>query len=387
MSSFLLVIFGAYCAMHAYAFLKARSAFPFGAITGALIGLFMACMVFSPVMVRIMERQGYDILARFVSYIGYSWMGMIFLFFSLSLLTDIFRIVVSGVGLLLHRDISLLALGARAAFLAPVFLALGLSLYGYFSALAVRPERIVIATPKIPAEIGQLRIVQISDVHVGLIVRKSRLERISRVIREADPDILVSTGDLVDGQLDSIAGLADILREVKPRYGKYAVTGNHEFYAGLSHALDFTYRAGFTVLRGESADIPGVLTITGFDDPTGARMGIHEGKAEDGLLSGLSRNAFILVLKHQPLVDENSHGRFDLQLSGHTHHGQIFPFRFLVQIFYPRTSGLYDLGLGSSLYVSRGTGTWGPPLRLLSPPEVTVIDLVTADDAAGPTPP
>lgn len=362
--------------MHAYAFLKARSAFPFGAITGALIGLFMACMVFSPVMVRIMERQGYDILARFVSYIGYSWMGMIFLFFSLSLLTDIFRIVVSGVGILLHRDMSLLAPGARAAFLAPVFLALGLSLYGYFSALAVRPEKIVIATPKIPAEIGRLRIVQISDVHVGLTVRSDRLKKIAEVIRKAEPDLIVSTGDLVDGQMNSISGLAEILHELQPRYGKYAVTGNHEFYAGLSHALDFTSRAGFTVLRGERVDIPGVISIAGVDDPTGRQMGLHGGKTETELLSGITHDTFVLLLKHRPTLEDGSTGLFDLQLSGHTHGGQIFPFGLLVKIFFPYTAGLYSLADGASLYVSRGTGTWGPPIRVLSPPEVTVIDLV-----------
>jgi predicted MPP superfamily phosphohydrolase len=387
MPLFLLIIFGAYSAMHVYALLKARAAFPFGAVPGAFLGLFMACMVFAPIIVRIMERHGYDYPARMVSYIGYSWMGVLFLFFSLSILTDLFRIAMWGAGLMLHRDTALFIPAARAAFLAPLILAMGFSLYGYFSALDIRPENIVIPSPMIPGEIGRIRIAQISDVHVGLMVRRDRLERISRVIREAQPDILVSTGDLVDGQMDSIAGLAEVLREIEPRYGKFAVTGNHEFYAGLPQALDFTSRAGFTVLRGEWVDIQGIITVAGFDDPTGRRMGMHRGASEDELLPSLPRGTFTLLLKHQPIVRESSTGLFDLQLSGHTHNGQIFPFRFLVRLFFPRTAGLYSLHQFSSLYVSRGTGTWGPPVRFLSPPEVTVIDLIADESARRPTRP
>ncbi len=376
MPLFLLVIFGVYSAVHVYAFLKMRSAFDFGTIPGVLLGLFMALMVCSPIVVRLLEGQGIDLPARVLSYIGYGWMGVLFLFFSLSILTDLLRVVVYGASLVLGRDPAPFMPGARTAFLAPLVLALGFSLTGFFSALDIRPEKVVLRSPKISGEAGRLRIVQISDVHVGLTVRSERLRKIARVVRESEPDLIVSTGDLVDGQMDSIAGLAEILHELQPRYGKYAVTGNHEFYAGLSHALDFTSLAGFTVLRGESVNIPGVISIVGVDDPTGRRMGMHAGKSEKELLSGLPRDTFILLLKHQPTLEKGSTGLFDLQLSGHTHGGQIFPFRLLVKLFFPRTAGLYDLADGSSLYVSRGTGTWGPPIRVLSPPEVTVIDLV-----------
>ncbi len=376
MPLFLLVIFGTYSAVHVYAFLKMRSAFAFGAVPGVFLGLFMALMVCSPIVVRLLERQGIDLPARILSYIGYGWMGVLFLFFSLSILTDLLRAVVYGASLLFHRDPALFMPGARTAFLAPLILALGFSLAGFFSALDIRPEKVVLRSPGISEETGRLRVVQISDVHVGLTVRSDRLRKIAEVIREAEPDLIVSTGDLVDGQMDSIAGLAEILHGLQPRYGKYAVTGNHEFYAGLSHALDFTSRAGFTVLRGESVNIPGVISIAGVDDPTGRRMGAHGGKTETELLSGLPRDTFVLLLKHQPTLEDSSTGLFDLQLSGHTHGGQIFPFGLLVKIFFPRTAGLYTLADGSSLYVSRGTGTWGPPVRVLSPPEVTVIDLV-----------
>ncbi|HON38707.1 MAG: metallophosphoesterase [Desulfomonilia bacterium] len=376
MPLFLLVIFGLYSAMHVYAFLKMRSAFAFGTAPGILIGLFMALMVCSPIIVRLLERQGIDLPARILSYIGYGWMGVLFLFFSLSIIMDLIRVAGYAASLALHRDPAIFMPGAKAAFLIPLILALGISVAGFFSALDIRPVRMTLRSPGISGEAGRLRIVQISDVHVGLTVRSDRLKKIAEVIRKAEPDLIVSTGDLVDGQMNSISGLAEILHELQPRYGKYAVTGNHEFYAGLSHALDFTSRAGFTVLRGERVDIPGVISIAGVDDPTGRQMGLHGGKTETELLSGITHDTFVLLLKHRPTLEDGSTGLFDLQLSGHTHGGQIFPFGLLVKIFFPYTAGLYSLADGASLYVSRGTGTWGPPIRVLSPPEVTVIDLV-----------
>jgi predicted MPP superfamily phosphohydrolase len=332
-------------------------------------------MTFAPIFVRILERHGYEFSARLMAYIGYSWMGIIFLFFTLSLLTDLYHLFVHGTGLIFHKDMGLLIPSARIAFLVPLFLALGLALYGYFAALNIRPEMVTLRSSKIPEAIGRLRIAQVSDVHLGIIVREARLRKILRVIWEAKPDILVSTGDLVDGQIDSLAGLAEALQEIQPRYGKYAITGNHEFYAGLPQALDITRRAGFTVLRNEAVTVGGI-NIAGVDDPTGKYFGLSKGLPEEELLSLLPRDKFTLLLKHQPSVRINSLGLFDLQLSGHTHNGQIFPFRYLVKLFFSHITGWYDLPKGSHLYVSRGTGTWGPPIRFLSPPELTVIDLI-----------
>ena len=376
MRIFLLVILGLYGALHAYAFVRVRAAFPFGAWAGLGLGLFMTVMILTPVLVRVLEAQGWEAPARLLSYAGYAWMGVIFLFFSLSLAVDLYRLAAFGSGLLLHRDAGAFVPSARTALLAPLLLSLAFASWGALSALDIRPRRIVVHTEKIPPWAGRIRIVQISDVHLGLIVREKRLDRIIRVISGEKPDLLVSTGDLVDGQIDSMPDLADALARVRPRWGKFAVTGNHEFYAGIGHSLEITRRAGFTVLRGEACAIPGVLSIAGVDDPTGRHLGMPAGMPEEELLKGLPGNVFTVLLKHQPTVRPGSAGLCDLQLSGHTHGGQIFPFCLLVRLFFPYVSGLHELPGGSLLSVSRGTGTWGPPIRFLSPPEVTVIDLL-----------
>jgi predicted MPP superfamily phosphohydrolase len=180
----------------------------------------------------------------------------------------------------------------------------------------------------------------------------------------------------VDGQINSLSGLAEDLGGIKPRFGKFAVMGNHEYYAGFEHSLNFIEAAGFTVLRGETFSIPGVITIVGMDDPAGKQFGMYRAVKENILLAGLPHGTFTLLLKHLPIVRPEAVQLLDLQLSGHTHKGQIFPFVLVVRAFFPNIAGWYDLGAHAGLYVSRGTGTWGPPMRFFAPPEITVIDLV-----------
>lgn len=369
---FLLTFFTIYGGVHAYAFWKAREAFGFGMRAGVPVALVMLFMVLAPILVRVAERAGLEFLPRILAYVGYFWMGALFLFFAASLVFDLDRLFVGGAGLLTGQDMSFLRAPARISFLLCLAWAILITCYGYFEAGNIVSERIEIQTSKIPQEIGRVRIVQISDVHLGLIVREQRLKKILRAVREAGPDLLVSTGDLVDGQMDSLPGLDQLFSDIRPRYGKFAVTGNHEYYAGLGHALDVTKKAGFRILRGEGVTLGGFLDIAGLDDPTGGGGAASERE----VLSGLTSGHFTLLLKHRPVLDHEAAGLFDLQLSGHVHKGQIFPFNLLTYLFYPVTAGLSTLENGAYLYVSRGSGTWGPPVRFLAPPEVTVIDLV-----------
>ena len=373
---FLLTFFLLYGLLHLYIFLKIKAALAFGTVTIIFLLFFMAIMVSAPVIVRVSERYGFELSARLISHIGYTWMGILFLFFSSSIVIDLYRFFVYASSLILQTNLSSLTPSPRFAFFIPLLVAAVIASYGYFEALSIRNETVIIKSPKIPKEVGTLSIAQISDVHLGLIVREERLKRILKEVKRAEPDILVSTGDLVDGHIDNLMGLAELFQAINPKYGKFAVTGNHEFYAGLDKAMHFTEKAGFRVLRGEALNIAGIITIAGIDDPTAKRFGLFRGVSERALLSGLPREKFTLLLKHMPVVDENAPGLFDLQLSGHTHKGQIFPFSLITRLFFQTYAGLVQLPNNSRLYVNRGSGTWGPPIRFLSPPEVTVIELV-----------
>ena len=207
--------------------------------------------------------------------------------------------------------------------------------YGLFEAANIRLEQIEIASPKITEKTGRIRIAQISDVHLGLIIREGRLKRIIAGIQEARPDILISTGDLVDGQLNHLTKEAELLATLNPPLGKIAITGNHEFYAGLQNALDFTEKSGFTLLRNQGL-VVGDLTLVGVDDPAVKAEGKKEALSERDLLSAQPQENFTVLLKHRPDIDLDSLGLFDLQLSGHTHKGQIFPFNLLTWLFFPQ---------------------------------------------------
>ena len=375
MSLFFLTIFAVYGGMHVYAFLKAKQALGFGPSVGAALSAFMVIMTLAPFFVRLLERRDYDLSARALSYIAYLWMAALFLFFCSSIVLDLISLVIRIAGWLTHARFSGVLFSAKTGFLISTSLSLIICVYGYFEALNIHTERLRIETPKLPEGTDLLTIVQISDVHVGLIVRCDRLVAILDVVKAAKPDIFVSTGDLVDAHINNLPGLRELLQEIKPRYGKFAVTGNHEYYAGIEQAMAFTREAGFRLLRGEVVNT-GVINIAGVDDLTGEQMHIDQPEPETSLLSGLPENQFTLLLKHRPVVNSNGPKLFDLQLSGHTHKGQIFPFTYVSAIAYPLNTGRFDLSNGAILHVSRGSGTWGPPIRFLSPPEVTVIELV-----------
>jgi predicted MPP superfamily phosphohydrolase len=382
MSLFLLAFLFLYSSLHLYLFLKIKGAFALATEMGLGIAIFMGVMVAAPILVRMLERYGWEASARLLSYIGYSWMGLLFLFCAGALIVDCYRFLIFASRGLLWPDLSAIALSTRLAFFIPALVTVVIFTYGLFEASAIRLERITLATSKVPKEMGTFTICQISDVHLGLIVREERLTKIIELIKEARPDVLVSTGDLVDGQIDDMGGLARLLQAINPPYGKFAVTGNHEFYAGLGQALRFTGQSGFIVLRGGTKEVAGFMTIVGVDDPAGKAFGIVPVTSEQTLLAATSKNQFALLLKHRPIVDKKALNLFDLQLSGHTHKGQIFPFSLFVKLSTPYDAGLVRLGRRHDhlLYVSRGTGTWGPPIRFLAPPEVTVIKLIHGDN-------
>ena len=181
--------------------------------------------------------------------------------------------------------------------------------------------------------------------------------------------------------LDRLAGFADLLREVTPEDGKFAVTGNHEAYVGPARSQAVTERAGFRMLSYQGVRVDDVIHIAGVDDPAVYNRVKMDGRAERAVLRRFPKEAFTVLLKHQPRVDRASVEWFDLQLSGHTHGGQIFPFHWITRLVYPARTGLSRIGPDTWLYVSRGTGTWGPPIRFLAPPELTLIELDPVPDS------
>ncbi len=374
MNWFWLIFLGVYGSFHAVLFARLRPLLPAGRGWGlGLAGLFLLLLL-APPAVRTLERAGHDFPAMILAWIAFVWMGLA----GLGVLTSLTSWLVQGLGVLAGRlELWTPPAGwTRACAAAALGLAVLATGYGVVEARSLRLERVTIATDKLPPGMDRLVIAQVSDVHLGLLNGQRMLSRIVEMIRAQHPDLVVSTGDLVDGNLFGEDGLANLWATLDPPLGKYAILGNHEIYAGLGNSISFHQRSGFILLRDQGLTV-GPLNLAGVDDPALRLPGAgpaptHEAKA----LAGLDLSRFTLLLKHRPNLDPAALGRVDLQLSGHTHLGQVWPFRYVTGAIYPMQDGLYPLDHHPSLYTSRGTGTWGPPMRIAAPPEITIIELV-----------
>lgn len=377
---FLLTVFLIWGSMHLYAWVRVRAYARLSLLWAVVLAAAMIVLMVCPVAGIMLHRAGRMTSGRAVALVGMVWLGTFFLFFCVSLVHDLYNAVLSIIQLAIPTVRSARLLGPY-----PVLVEVGIvalvSVYSVFEARHIVIERVQIETAKLPPGLPNLRIVQITDLHLGLSVGAGRLAAIVDAVRRANPDLLVSTGDLVDARAADMHGLAEALAGVQARLGKYAVTGNHEYYAGLDQALEFTRKAGFTVLSSETVRPREGLSIVGFGDDTARHFDGGERPDEGETLRQVRQGDYVVVLKHRPLVRPESIPLMDLQLSGHTHGGQIFPFGLLVAAFYEYGHGLVELGQGTHLYTSRGAGTWGPPMRFLSPPEVTVIEVVRTPQA------
>ncbi len=378
MTLFLITFFLIYGSANGYFLLRARHGLALGSSGTALLSFWLLLMVAAPLMVRFLERSGNEFPARIAAYSGYCWMGYLFLFVSLMLLCDFFRAARYAASFLI-RVPSNSFFDPRALFIFCSVSAFIITLYSLYESANLKVEPVVIKTSKLPSGVERIRIVQISDLHIGLIVGEAKVRRVVELIKNSKPDLVVATGDIVDGYISHFDGVSSLFREIKPRLGMIAVPGNHEYYAGFAQSKRFLEASGFRLLRGEGIPAGGTLWVVGVDDIAAKRFGKQIPDDETKLIDTAPKGSFVLLLKHRPVVVKPTSGSFDLQLSGHVHKGQLFPFNLVTWLRFPVKAGLTRLKDGSLLYVSRGTGNWGPPMRFLAPPEVTVIDLVSAE--------
>lgn len=362
----IIVFISIYGGFHYYAYRKLATLFPqhpIFIVTGlALLG----CSIF----VVVLFTHG-NIVNRFaepIAFISFWWMGIVFLFFVFSVPIDVLARIsgISG-----NSQIHAGLISPWRTIIVGIVV-LFLSGYGYLASQRIHIETFSLTSPKI---IEPIRIVQISDLHLGLLSNEQYFQKVVAEINSLDADIIVCTGDLVDMQMDHLDVLGKIMSGLKAWHGKFAVYGNHEALAGLQASRSFTEGIGFTLLSNIGTTIDDAINLVGVDDPAVEGRFQSSSVNEPDLLQQYDNGLYTILLKHQPSVEQASIGLFDLQLSGHTHGGQIFPFGLLIHLFYKAPFGLSQLKSNGWLYVSRGTGTWGPPMRVLAPPEITLIQL------------
>jgi len=339
-------------------------------------------MMLLPMLLHRLEGRLGLLAGRVLAGSGWTWLALVFWAFCAFLGLDLWNVIATAVSLL-HPPVAGWRLSPRAAAVAVLVLLPLLSAWGWIEGGIVRLRTVVVESDRLPAGMAPLRLVQIADMHIGRTSRPAVWRRVLTLIRAAQPDVLVSTGDLVDAGDGFVGTWLGEMSAARPPLGKYAVLGNHEVYAGIPRSLDALAAAGFVVLRGETVSLGPDVRLAGVDDPAGARGQGTAGTAEAALLPVRRSGPFTVLLKHQPAASAAARNRCDLQLSGHTHGGQIFPFGWFVRLVHPYPHGrLVTFPEGLRLYVSRGTGTWGPPFRVFAPAEVTLFILRPAGTAA-----
>jgi len=240
-------------------------------------------------------------------------------------------------------------------------------------------KRVEVSLARLPPSLSGTRIVQLSDVHVGPTIHRSFIETIVAQCNALTPDLVVITGDLVDGSVAELREHVAPLANLRAKYGVFFVTGNHEYYSGAADWCSELERLGVRVLRNERVSIgseSASFDLAGVDDHSA--KGDGHGEDLPKALRGRDLSRELVLLAHQPrtILEAKDHG-VGLQLSGHTHGGQLWPWTYLVRLQQPVVAGLARFG-DSLVYVSRGTGYWGPPMRLGAPSEIAELTLRSA---------
>lgn len=348
-------------------------------LTAALIGL--ALLV--PAGAIASRRLPRDLLSP-VMWVLYTWMGVMFFLFVLLIPADLVRGVawlidlISGAPVAPERRLLLARLFGGVVGLGALAMA-GLGLWTAARQVAIKPVQV--ALRGLPPAFAGFRIVQLTDVHVGPTIGRRFIEDLVARTNALEPDLIVITGDLVDGSVTDLAHHVEPLRRLTARHGVHFVTGNHEYFSGAEAWVAHLRGLGISVLRNQRITLEQGgqhIDLAGVDDPTGARFVAGHGSDVGRALAGRDPARPVILLAHQPrtALEAADHG-VALQLSGHTHGGQLFPFNLLVPLQQPFVAGLHRLR-DLTIYVSTGTGYWGPPMRLGVPAEIADITLMPA---------
>ncbi|MEV6128330.1 metallophosphoesterase [Streptomyces violaceusniger] len=264
---------------------------------------------------------------------------------------------------------------ARAVAVGATAVAAGTVGYGTNTVLrGPRVKRVTVPLAKLPRQAHGFRIAVVSDIHLGPILGRAHTQRVVEAVNRTNPDLIAVVGDLVDGSVADLGPAAEPLRALRARQGSYFVTGNHEYYSGAEEWVDHVRELGLRPLENERTELPG-FDLAGVNDVAGESEG--QGPDFGKALGDRDRSRASVLLAHQPVVIHDAvKAGVDLQLSGHTHGGQVWPGTYVAELANPTAAGLERYG-DTQLYVTRGAGAWGPPVRVGAPPDVTVVELAS----------
>lgn len=348
-------------------------------LTG-LVGALLLLLVGTLILPRVVGVEE----SSWFAWPGYLWFGLVVYLFLALLVLEPVRLALRGwarrspepVGRPAAQAVDRRVFLARTGAVAAGVAAVGLTGVGVDSALG--PPRVLhvpVRLPRLDPAFNGFRIAVVSDIHLGPLLGRAHTERIVRLINEAEPDLVAVVGDLVDGTVEELGAAAEPLQDLQAREGTFFVTGNHEYFVGDTASwMSELERFGLNVLRNENTRIRrggAAFDLAGVNDIAGESR--SDPPDFDRAFAGVSSGGPTILLAHQPVqVTEAASRGVDLQLSGHTHGGQMWPFHYVVDLAQPSLAGLSQVQ-NTQLYVTRGAGFWGPPVRVGAPPDISLL--------------
>jgi len=367
-SSFIIffsIVLTIYFSVNTYIFIRGLQAFSSIKINKAFFIVLFWLIVLAYPAGRILEKFSITAFSNTLTWIGAIWLAtMAYLFFALILL-DILRLINHFIPFLpqiVKANYDQAKLTAAAVISGVVFLTV---IFGFINAKTPRVTSLELKSNKQNKAGKTLNIVAASDMHLGTIITNSRVERIVDKINSLKPDIVLLAGDVLDEDLAPVIenNLGENLRKIKAKYGVFAITGNHEYIGGVEPAVKYLTEHGVTVLRDTAILIDSSFYLVGREDrSTKGFRGILR-KPLNEIIAQLDKTKPVIMMDHQPFgLEDAENNNIDLQISGHTHHGQLWPFNYITNKVYELSWGYKQKG-NTHYYVSCGAGTWGPPVK------------------------
>lgn len=374
---FLTIVLSIYTLVNWYIFVKTAPVFEIGNYIGLVLKIAFWIIIFAYPAGRILERIINSNLTTFFVKLGSFWLGAMLYLILMFLFIDILRGInhflpfTDYLNFKTNPEFRLFAVKTVYVLTVLVLIA------GFINARTPRINHFSLKTGKSFGEIKKLRIVAVSDIHLGTLISNNRLNHLVEKINSQNPDVVLLVGDVFDEDIAPVVnnGMGKYFEQIKSKKGVFAVPGNHEYFGGVEQKLAYLKAHGVMVLRDSTILIDNICYVVGRDDRQSNYSTGKQRKSISELVASIDKTKPVVLLDHQPFkLNESVENGIDLQISGHTHNGQLWPFNYITQAIFELSSG-YKKIKSTNFIVSNGYGTWGPPIRLGSRPEILVIDL------------
>jgi len=369
---FFLVVFTIYFLGNAYIFFKGFNIIPRD--NRLLYTIIFISLALTFIIAKFIESRHSSVFTDILNIAGGFWLGFMIYGFLFLLLSDIIFLILRIPGILNEKNIPDYR---KWAFLITLAVSAILITGGFINAVIPVVKKYDIKIGKYAGDIRNLKVAAVSDIHLGSVIRKRSIKKLSDMLESMQPDLVLLLGDIVDGELGPVMR-GDLLKYFTGPHtkdGLYAITGNHEFIGGAKRTIPYIESKGIRILKDEKVILPGGIQLIGRLDRDSQRFFGKERLSLEELLKDCDRSRPVILLDHQPYrLDDSEKNGVDLQLSGHTHNGQLWPLNYITRMVFELSYGYKKKG-NSQFIVSSGYGLWGPRIRSGSRSEVLLINI------------